>query len=38
MDKLNKLRMRIDWLDEQIASLLNERMMAADQVGRIKKT
>jgi len=38
MDRLNKLRERIDWLDAQIASLLNERMMAADQVGKIKQT
>lgn len=37
MDELKKLRERIDWLDEQIASLLNERMRASDHVGRIKK-
>lgn len=37
MDTLTKLRDRIDWLDSQIASLLNERMRAADQVGRVKK-
>lgn len=37
MDKLNKLRERIDWLDSQIASLLNERMRATDQVGKIKR-
>jgi len=37
MDRLKKLRDRIDWLDTQIASLLNERMRAADQVGKIKK-
>ncbi len=36
MDKLEKLRERIDWLDAQIASLLNERMSAADQAGKIK--
>lgn len=38
MDRLKKLRDRIDWLDTQIASLLNERMRAADQVGNIKKS
>lgn len=38
MDSLKKLRDRIDWLDAQIASLLNERMRAADQVGKIKRT
>lgn len=38
MDRLKKLRDRIDWLDSQIASLLNERMGAVDQVGKIKKT
>lgn len=37
MDRLKKLRDRIDWLDTQIASLLNERMRAADQVGKIKR-
>lgn len=37
MEMLKKLRERIDWLDTQIASLLNERMRAADQVGKIKK-
>jgi prephenate dehydrogenase/chorismate mutase len=37
MDELMKLRERIDWLDTQIASLLNERMKAADQVGKIKR-
>lgn len=37
MDKLKKLRERIDWLDTQIASLLNERMRATDQVGKIKR-
>ncbi len=37
MDKLKKLRDRIDWLDAQIASLLNERMQAVDQVGAIKR-
>jgi len=37
MDKLKKLRDRIDWLDTQIASLLNERMRAADQIGKIKR-
>ena len=37
MDSLKKLRDRIDWLDTQIASLLNERMRAADQVGKIKR-
>lgn len=37
MDDLKKLRDRIDWLDSQIASLLNERMKAADQVGRVKR-
>lgn len=37
MNKLKKLRDRIDWLDAQIASLLNERMQAADQVGKIKR-
>ena len=37
MDKLKKLRERIDWLDTQIASLLNERMNAVDQVGAIKR-
>lgn len=37
MEKLTKLRDRIDWLDAQIASLLNERMRAADQVGKIKR-
>lgn len=37
MDELKKLRDRIDWLDTQIASLLNERMRAADQVGKIKR-
>lgn len=36
--ELKKLRDRIDWLDTQIASLLNERMRAADQVGKIKRT
>lgn len=38
MDKLKKLRERIDWLDTQIASLLDERMRAADQVGKIKRS
>ena len=38
MDSLQKLRDRIDWLDTQIASLLNERMRAADQIGKIKRT
>jgi len=38
MEKLKKLRDRIDWLDTQIASLLDERMRAADQVGKIKRT
>ena len=38
MDELKKLRDRIDWLDSQIASLLDERMKAVDQVGKIKKT
>lgn len=37
MDELKKLRDRIDWLDTQIASLLNERMRAADQIGRLKQ-
>src|SRR5262245_14123937 len=37
MDGLKKLRDRIDWLDTQIASLLNERMRVADQVGRVKR-
>lgn len=37
MHRLKKLRDRIDWLDTQIASLLNERMRAADQVGKIKR-
>ncbi len=37
-DQLKKLRDRIDWLDAQIASLLDERMGAADQVGKIKRT
>jgi len=37
MDKLKKLRDRIDWLDSQIALLLNERMRATDQVGKIKR-
>lgn len=37
MDALKKLRDRIDWLDTQIASFLNERMRAADQVGKIKR-
>jgi len=38
MDKLKKLRDRIDWLDTQIASLLNERMRSTDQAGKIKRT
>jgi len=38
MDKLKKLRDRIDWLDSQIATLLDERMRAADQIGKIKRT
>lgn len=37
MERLKKLRDRIDWLDTQIASLLNERMCAADEIGRIKR-
>jgi prephenate dehydrogenase/chorismate mutase len=37
MDDLKKIRDRIDWLDEQIASLLNERMRASDRVGEIKR-
>ena len=37
MEQLTKLRERIDWLDSQIATLLNERMRATDQVGRIKR-
>ena len=37
MDQLKKLRDRIDWLDSQIASLLNERMRASDQMGEIKR-
>jgi len=37
MEQLKKLRDRIDWLDVQIASLLNERMRAADQIGKIKR-
>lgn len=38
MDMLKKLRDRIDWLDCQIASMLNERMRAADQVGKLKRS
>ncbi len=38
MDPLKKYRDRIDWLDAQIASLLNERMRAADQIGKLKKS
>lgn len=38
MELLKKVRDRIDWLDSQIAFLLNERMRAADQVGKIKQT
>src|ERR1700722_2502057 len=37
MSEIKKLRDRIDWLDTQIASLLNERMKAADQIGRVKQ-
>lgn len=37
MDDLKKLRDRIDWLDAQIASLLNERMRASDRVGDVKR-
>lgn len=37
MDSLKKFRDRIDMLDEQIASLLNERMRAADQIGKLKR-
>lgn len=37
MDNLKKLRDRIDWLDTQIATLLDERMRAGDQVGKIKR-
>ena len=37
MDELKKLRERIDWLDTQIASLLNERMRAVDQIGKVKR-
>lgn len=37
MEDLKKLRDRIDWLDSQIASLLNERMSASDRVGEIKR-
>ncbi len=36
-DRLKQLRDRIDWLDGQIASLLNERMKIADEVGNIKR-
>lgn len=37
MDILKKLRDRIDWLDSQIAFLLNERMQASDEVGKFKR-
>lgn len=37
MDDLKKLRDRIDELDTQIASLLNERMKATDEIGKFKK-
>lgn len=37
MEKLKKLRDRIDWIDLQIASLIDERMKAAFQVGSIKR-
>lgn len=38
MHRLTRLRARIDWIDSQIAALLNERMQAVDQIGKIKKT
>lgn len=37
MHRLTRLRARIDWIDNQIAALLNERMLAVDQIGKIKK-
>ncbi len=35
---LQKLRDRIDWLDEHIAFLMDARMKTVDQVGRLKST
>lgn len=37
MDEIQKVRDRIDWLDSQIAVMLNERMRAVDQIGKLKK-
>ena len=37
MDVLKKLRNRIDWIDSQIASLMDERMKAVGSSRQIKE-